>query len=61
MHHTFQIQRFRDLRSENHVLVDNYRQLQEVGKRKVFVRRSPQEVEDGPGGFLNYSSPDFWE
>ncbi|KAF6206801.1 hypothetical protein GE061_018037 [Apolygus lucorum] len=57
-----QVQRFRELRSEDEVLVDNYRHLQDIGRRKVFVRRSPQEIDDeGPEAPFSYSSPDFWE
>lgn len=56
-----QMQRFRELRSEDAVLVDNYRHLQNIGRRKVFVRRAPQEIEGYPEFYINYSSPEFWE
>ncbi|BES95455.1 anhydrase [Nesidiocoris tenuis] len=56
-----QVQRFRELRSEDEVLVDNYRHLQSIGRRKIFVRRAPQEFEDGIEGMSYYSNPEFWE
>ncbi|XP_014245616.1 carbonic anhydrase 2 [Cimex lectularius] len=55
-----QISQFRQLSINGDSLVDNYRHIQSLGKRKVYARRFPTETANLKMFFPNFSSPEFW-
>ncbi|KAL1132430.1 hypothetical protein AAG570_010385 [Ranatra chinensis] len=56
-----QMKKFRQLSMGPEAMVDNYRHLQPVGKRKIFVRRQASEFLIHRNVFRNHTVAEFWE